>query len=287
MDSSSGYLPLPFSHCVGVKFRPTDQQLLRYLCCKIYDQPYFQGAVFDFDLYGGIEPWEIWQSFKGIDGEDLYFFTKLKRSTTNSGNLSTHINRKIGSANGTWSGENSATPIYANEDDHEQIIGYRKRFRYENDQLQEHHGEWIMHEYSLHQDHLKCQGVDPNYVLCRIRKNERAKRKLKVQRELKQPNKKRIMAPDQLQPINHGVITRETIYNSNIMHDMTTHQDTSVVDHVTNMTTNQDNTNASTSLGALCLTCTPTNDEWKDIINLDELDDIDFSSYVPNNFDET
>ena len=144
-----------------------------------------------------------------------------------------------------------------------------------------------MHEYSLHQDHLKCQGVDPNYVLCRIRKNERAKRKLKVQRELKQPNKKRIMAPDQLQPINHGVITHETIYNSNIMHDMTTHQDTSVVDHVTNMTTNQDNTNASTSLGALCLTCTPTNDEWKDIINLDELDDIDFSSYVPNNFDET
>ncbi|KAA0053645.1 NAC transcription factor 56-like [Cucumis melo var. makuwa] len=229
MDSSGGSLTLPLNHYVGIKFMPTNQQLLHYLRCKIYGQPYFQGAIFDFDLYGGIEPWEIWRSFEGIDGEDLYFFTKFKRSTTNSEHLSTHINHKIGFTNGTWSSKNSATPIYANEDDHEQIIGYRKRFRYENDQLQEHHGEWIMHEYSLHQDHLKCQGVYPNYVLCQIRKNKRTKRKLEIGREVKQPNKKGISAPkisgserpkaktktkgsiDQLQPIDQGLI-----YNSDI-----------------------------------------------------------------------
>jgi len=128
MDSSTGCLTLPLNHYVGVKFRPTDQQLLHYLHCKTYGLPYFQGSVFDFDLYGGTEPWEIWKLFEGIDGEDLYFFTKLKRSITNSGRLSAHINRKIGLANATWSGENSPTPIFAN-DAEEQIIGYCKRFR--------------------------------------------------------------------------------------------------------------------------------------------------------------
>uniref|UniRef100_A0A0A0LFJ5 NAC domain-containing protein n=1 Tax=Cucumis sativus TaxID=3659 RepID=A0A0A0LFJ5_CUCSA len=298
MDSSSGSLPLPLNHYVGVKFRPTDQQLLHYLHCKIYGQPYFQGAVFDFDLYGGVEPWEIWQSFGGIDGEDLYFFTKLKRSTTNSGNLSTHINRKIGLVNGTWSGENSASPIYVNEDD-QQIIGYRKRFRYENESSEEHHGEWIMHEYNLHPNYL-CEGVDPNYVLCRIRRNERARRKLEIQGELKQPNKKRIKAPkisrnerpkaktrercDELQPIDdQRAITCETIYNSDIRHDMKTHQDISVVDYLPNMTTNQDNINENISLGTEDYEpCMLTDDELKDIQTLGE-----FSTYIQNNFDET
>ncbi|KAE8653567.1 NAC domain-containing protein 105 [Cucumis sativus] len=290
-NSSCGYLPLPLNHYVGLKFRPTDQQLLHYLHCKIYGQPYFQGAVFDFDLYGGVEPWEIWQSFGGIDGEDLYFFTKLKRSTTNCGNLSTHVNRKIGLVNGTWSGENSASPIYVNENC-EEIIGYRKRFRYENESLEEHHGEWIMHEYSMHQRYLRCEGVDSNYVLCRMRKNERVKRKLlEIQGEAKQPNKKRIKAPhisdnercDELQPIDQRATTCETIYNLDIRPDMNTHQDISVVDRVPNMTTNQDNRNENTSLGIEdYVPCMPADDEFKDIRTLDE-----FCTYIQNNFDET
>ncbi|XP_050942412.1 NAC domain-containing protein 2-like [Cucumis melo] len=310
MDSSSGYLPLPLNQYVGVKFRPTDQQLLHYLYSKINGQPYFQGAIFDFDLYGGTEPWEIWQSFKGIDGEDLYFFTKLKRSTKNCGQLSAHISRKIGLANGTWSGENSATPIFANEDD-EQIIGYRKRFRYENDQVEEHHGEWIMHEYRLHQSYLAYQDVDHNYVLCRIRKNERAKRKLEI-RELQQPNKKRMTAPkiypnkrlktkakesclvDQLQPIEPRLMIRQTIYNSNIMPDKTTCEDISVVDHVPNMTANQHNvytplmaTNIeSNNLGTGLNLGDLNDDEWMNCINLDELNDVHFPFYTEGNFDE-
>ncbi|XP_022963780.1 NAC transcription factor 25-like [Cucurbita moschata] len=139
---------------VGVRFRPTDQQLLQYLLWKIHDQPYFKRAVLDCDLYGDMEPWEIWLRFGGTDGENLYFFTKLKRSTNNSGRLSVHINRKVGLTNGTWSGENSANPIFAAKTD-KTIIGYCKRFRYENAQLPEHHGEWIMHEYSLHQDSIQ------------------------------------------------------------------------------------------------------------------------------------
>ena len=117
--------PLP----VGVKFKPTDQQLLQYLNFKIHALPYFKGAVLDCDLYGEIEPWEIWLRFGGINGEYLYFFTKLKRLTNNSEHLWAHINRKIGLANGTWSGENSASPIFATKTD-KQIIGYCKCFRF-------------------------------------------------------------------------------------------------------------------------------------------------------------
>ncbi|CAK9323664.1 unnamed protein product [Citrullus colocynthis] len=267
MDSSTGCLtltlnhyvgvkfrPMPLNHYVGVKFRPTDQQLLHYLHCKTYGLPYFQGSVFDFDLYGGTEPWEILKLFEGIDGEDLYFFTKLKRSITNSGRLSAHINRKIGLANATWSGENSPTPIFAN-DAEEQIIGYCKRFRYENEQLQEHHGEWIMHEYSLHPNYLTCEGADPSYVLCRMRKNERVKRKLE-RPELQQPRKKRITAPKiscnerskteaneraEFVRTEQRVMTPEMIYNAPVVPDMSTNQDVNVVAHMPDMTTNQDN----------------------------------------------
>ena len=49
-----------------------------------------------------------------------------------------------------------------------------------------------MHEYSLHQGYLAYQYVDPNNVLCQIRRIERAKRKLEIPCELQQTNKKRI-----------------------------------------------------------------------------------------------
>lgn len=115
---------------LGFEFLPTDQNLIEhYLFNKLYNLPYCRAAVFDYDLYGFDEPWQIWDHFGGVDGKDLYFFTKLKRSTNISGQLSAHISRKIGLDGGTWSGENSATPIFATlKDDH--IIGYCKRLRY-------------------------------------------------------------------------------------------------------------------------------------------------------------
>ena len=167
--------------------------------------------------------------------------------------------------------------------------------------MEEHHGEWIMHEYSLHPDYLRCEGVDPNYVLCRIRKNQRAKRKLETESELKQSNKKRMKVReisnnerpkaktktkkrcDELQPIDQRAIICETIYNSDIRHDVNTHQDITVVDHVPNMTTNQDNINENTSLGTKeYVPCMSTDNELRD-----EFNNVDFSTYFQNNFNET
>ena len=169
-----------------------------------------------------MKPWEIWLRFGGVDNEHLDFFTKLKRLTNKSEHLWVHINRKIGLANGTWSGENLMKVIFAAKTDKtnnrlSQVLQVRsiilisifirifnllfvflEHFRYENIQLPEHHSEWFMHEYSLHQDSIH-QVVDSDYVLCRLSKNERLERKLPKNLELQQHSKKRIMAPSTIE----------------------------------------------------------------------------------------
>ena len=42
------------------------------------------------------------------------------------------------------------------------IIAYYKCFRYENPYLLEYHGEWIMHEYNLHESFVLPNCFDSN-----------------------------------------------------------------------------------------------------------------------------
>ncbi|XP_022145828.1 protein BEARSKIN2-like [Momordica charantia] len=191
---------------VGYNFEPSDQSLLEdFLFNKIYGYKYLQGPVSDCDLYGHSEPWEICESFGGIDGEDLYFFTKLNRSTNNSGQLSAHVTRKVGLAGGNWSGENTPESIFSTK--YQRDFGYCKRFRYENDRLPANHAEWIMHEYSLHEDCI-----------------------LKV------------MAPKTIYklPCRRKITTNQDTSNVPSILEMTTNQDNSNVPSIPEMTTNQD-----------------------------------------------
>ncbi|KAJ0090694.1 hypothetical protein Patl1_13936 [Pistacia atlantica] len=149
----------------GLKFCPSDDELIGYYlhnkifggfplsCCSI---------IKDCDLYSTQEPWEIWDFYKGQfkDDEDLYFFTALKKMKSSKSKRKRFL-RKIGS--GSWMGEDAGQEIRTNIG-----IGLKKRYRYEN-KRSEHDGEWIMHEYSL-LDH-------DEYVLCRIRKNDRPAKK--------------------------------------------------------------------------------------------------------------
>ncbi|OMO72171.1 No apical meristem (NAM) protein [Corchorus capsularis] len=120
--------------------------------------------VQECDLYGHKEPWEIWDMFGGAthNQEDVYFFTQLKKKSCNG----SRINRSVGS--GTWKGEDSGKeikdPRYSPTP-----LGFRKRFRYE-DGNPEQIGRWILHEYRLSDSLIKN---DMDYVLCRLRKNER------------------------------------------------------------------------------------------------------------------
>ncbi|KAJ0010141.1 hypothetical protein Pint_33477 [Pistacia integerrima] len=115
--ASSSFLP------PGYKFRPTDVDLIgHYLHKKFFGLPLSSDIVKDCDLYGSQEPWEIWEFYKKSSKSKIFC-------------------RKVGL--GAWQGEDAAQEIQDNR-----VIGYKKRFRYEN-KGSEHYGEWIMHEYTL------------------------------------------------------------------------------------------------------------------------------------------
>ncbi|XP_031259160.1 NAC domain-containing protein 101-like [Pistacia vera] len=162
-----------FSRPVGYVFDPTDCELVGfYLSKKIANQliPGIDYFIPEYNLYGSKEPWQIWNFFKPRlgeerDGQDLYFFTKLKKKTLKG----SRIDRSVGT--GTWQGEDGGTEIVSNN----QRIGSKKRFRYENKDSNQH-GGWIMHEYSLDSS-LLLPDQHNNYVVCRIRKNHLALKK--------------------------------------------------------------------------------------------------------------
>ncbi|CAB4277948.1 unnamed protein product [Prunus armeniaca] len=162
---------------VGFKFRPRDDQLLGYyLLNKVRGTSFmYENVIPEMDLYGKIEPWDIWHEYGGHNlakAEDLYFFTKLKSLSDKD----SRVARTIGS--GTWKGENSGTTV-SDPKNEENDLGIWKRFHYENPKSVQD-GCWIMHEYNLHPSLVNPTN---QFVLCRIRKNDKGKRKLRTAEE--------------------------------------------------------------------------------------------------------
>ncbi|KAK0587320.1 hypothetical protein LWI29_020993 [Acer saccharum] len=77
--------------------------------------------------------------------------TQLKKVSVRG----SRVSRKVGS--GTWAGEDSGNQIVVGN-----VMGIKKRFRYENEHSPQHDGAWIMHEFNLN---------DSDIVLCRLRRN--------------------------------------------------------------------------------------------------------------------
>ncbi|XP_024922949.3 protein SOMBRERO [Ziziphus jujuba] len=168
---------------VGYVFLPTDEELVDFLRDKIQGRMDSQttSSIFEYDLYGDQEPWDIWNRFRDHNqrrrqggDQDLYFFTQLKKVSING----SRINRKVGS--GTWSGAYSETMFasasrisqYNNNNYYNIPIAVKKHFRYENDECPEHHGAWILHEFSLYDQigtTTSCSNSD-QFVVCRLRK---------------------------------------------------------------------------------------------------------------------
>ncbi|PQM34329.1 NAC transcription factor 29-like [Prunus yedoensis var. nudiflora] len=177
MAPSESVVNLP----VGFKFRPRDDQLLGYyLLNKVRGTSFmYENVIPEMDLYGKTEPWDIWHEYGGHNlakGEDLYFFTKLKSLSDKD----SRVARTIGS--GTWKGENSGTTV-SDPKNEENDLGIWKRFHYENPKSVQD-GCWIMHEYSLHPSLVNPKPNSTNqFVLCRIRKNDKGKRKLRTAEE--------------------------------------------------------------------------------------------------------
>ncbi|KAF7836572.1 NAC transcription factor 47-like [Senna tora] len=131
----------------GFRFIPKDEELIQYyLFNKITGMPLPEGVVLECDLYGSENPWEIWQRYshkvvKWEEGEDLYFFTTLKKKS------SRRIERSVGI--GRWEGEGGSD---INIQIQEKLLGVSR--------------DCVLRR-------VKLIKMLHNYVLCRIRKNKR------------------------------------------------------------------------------------------------------------------
>ncbi|KAK9929568.1 hypothetical protein M0R45_026662 [Rubus argutus] len=125
----------------GERFCPMEDELV-----LLYLKPMLNGqkvpgrgrVVFDCDLYGHQEPWEIWETYKTRRpndlrlNKDLYFFTQHKKM----GLTDSRIRRTVGS--GTWRADDSGKIVNSVETG--LVVGLKKRYSYKNE-ASVHHGE--------------------------------------------------------------------------------------------------------------------------------------------------
>uniref|UniRef100_A0A9I9E7Q8 NAC domain-containing protein n=1 Tax=Cucumis melo TaxID=3656 RepID=A0A9I9E7Q8_CUCME len=147
-------------------FCPTDEELLGYyLFNKVLGEqaPLLELPVIDLYIH---EPSEIWQKCGGVDKQDVYFFTTLKKKKS-------RIIRKVGSNGNTWSCENRARQVFSSTIDH-LLLGSVKRFHYQKPKAKDctdiNDCTWIMYEYTLDPSIVPKGLVHDSYVLCMIRK---------------------------------------------------------------------------------------------------------------------
>lgn len=167
------------SRPVGLRFRPTQQELIYLLQVKAWGSEIsaFTNCVLEKNLYGkeGMEPWKVfsdvdndkWEFYDGAGKNDkkrvLYIVTKLsKMSASKTGRTA---------GDGTWDGQTSGKPVKDFQDT--KVVGYMKLLTYAVDPgcalEAADKGYWYMHEYSLSEYSLREIGVkSTDYVLCRI-----------------------------------------------------------------------------------------------------------------------
>ncbi|KAL9432199.1 hypothetical protein AB3S75_027254 [Citrus x aurantiifolia] len=124
MQEHRPFLPHDF------QFRPSDEELIEhYLKKKVSGIliPLAEYLIRDYNLYE-TKPSEIWDShggpFLNVD-EDLYLFTQLKKKSSKG----SRIDRKVGSSNSAWQGEDAGKDIVSGQS--KVKISSNKWFRYE------------------------------------------------------------------------------------------------------------------------------------------------------------
>ncbi|XP_050369064.1 NAC domain-containing protein 2-like [Argentina anserina] len=173
----------------GQQFCPMDDELVLFYLKPLLSGENVPGrnqVVFDCDLYGQQEPWEIWESFKTRRPHDLrlhkdiYFFTQHKKMSSTD----KRIRRNVGS--GTWHSDDSGKPVRSVETG--RVVGLKRRLTYNNEESVQD-GCWIMHEYSLDRSLRDKKQKVKDYVICLLRKNGEPNTKIgkkRKQREAKE-----------------------------------------------------------------------------------------------------
>ncbi|WMV52789.1 hypothetical protein MTR67_046174 [Solanum verrucosum] len=154
---------------LGVRFRPTDEQLIRYLIKFVASKNYVCNDIEFEDLYGSKKPWELLEG----SSDTKYFFTKLKK-------LEPHHTRFIRTliGGGSWKGKGKGKPVGAKK------VGIKKTYNYEENKKdgkdEVNDVSWIMKEYSLdgkvikllrNRDIMKHEDVVLCYIRCKVKES--------------------------------------------------------------------------------------------------------------------
>ncbi|KAM3373955.1 NAC domain-containing protein like [Capsicum galapagoense] len=136
---------------LGIRFHPTDEELIRYLLKFVSCKSYSCDNIRLEDLYGNKKPWEIFES-NSLGDEYTnknvrYFFTKLKKKKSDGTRF---IRTVIGG--GSWKGLDGEKSVY----DGPKLVGSKKNYRYQYKGYQADDVVWTMREYSLDEKILKA-----------------------------------------------------------------------------------------------------------------------------------
>ena len=126
------------------RFRPTDVEIVEhYLYNKAHGLPVSSNDVLIVcDLYGEKDSWSWRKYFKDSDETSLFFFTKLKKVTSNGSRI------QRSTPYGTWK-PNSDKPIYRDKAKKNQIGSMRSLTYMPHKGFKSTIGRWVMHEFRL------------------------------------------------------------------------------------------------------------------------------------------
>uniref|UniRef100_A0A6N2M088 NAC domain-containing protein n=1 Tax=Salix viminalis TaxID=40686 RepID=A0A6N2M088_SALVM len=154
----------PQNLCRGYRFSPDDQELVKYYLYPKVTNPLFTASapVRDCDIYA-YQPLQIWNAFHRIHGEDVFFFTNLKKKSPDN-----NVTRQIAGGPATWRREDRGKYFSVTIDDHCSVTATRKGFSYKSREPGHHGCRWTMYEYSL-------PSLSEVTVLCQLRRKDGSK----------------------------------------------------------------------------------------------------------------
>ncbi|XP_070055191.1 NAC transcription factor 29-like [Nicotiana tomentosiformis] len=169
---STSRLPIRRGCIMGVRFHPTEAELINFLKRFLKGEPLpsecpnFQLA----DIYGDQPPWEIFGASDHPEEKVCYFFTRLKKQK------SEHTRVRRTCANGTWKGQTGIDPIKNGKGT---VVGFRRCFKFQTSRSKEgeHNKIWLMKEYSVGDDFFRKNNIPKEDIaVCRIKKNIRGEK---------------------------------------------------------------------------------------------------------------
>ncbi|KAJ6332949.1 hypothetical protein OIU77_008910 [Salix suchowensis] len=121
----------PIQLLPGYRFSPYEEELVRFYLYPKLTNPCFatSAPVRDCSLYA-YQPLQIWNTFHRIHGEDVFFFTDLRKMSPKSNN---NVSRKIAGGPATWRREDKDRHIRVQIDKNYSVKAPQERL-----QLPEH-----------------------------------------------------------------------------------------------------------------------------------------------------